>query len=585
MHYGDLVAVYAKLQQTTKRLAKTKIVAEVISSTAAHELPKVILLLQGRVFPSYDERKIGVASKLVMKAIALAAGIAQPKVEQEWSKLGDLGSVAAQVIKGKKQHTLSARDLTVEKVFANIQKLATLSGSGSVDQKVRLVAELLTAATPEEAKYIVRTVLEDLRVGVGEGALRDGIVWAVFGDELQLQYDEKKGDIHPTDRKAYNEKVALVQRAYDLCNDFAEVAAVAKEQGEEGLAKVTMAIGKPMKVMLFQKVNSIMEAFAAVGRPAAFEYKYDGFRIVIHRDGDKVTLYTRRLEDITKQFPEVVQYVKKQINGSRFVLDAEAVGFNKSTGKYLPFQSISQRIRRKYDIDKLAALMPVEVNVFDVLSYGGESYLGRSFVERRKLLEQIVTPHAKKLVLARQLVTDSEREAEEFYQEALRAGEEGVMAKNLEGIYKPGSRVGYGVKVKPVMETLDLAIVAAEWGEGKRAGWLTSYLLACRDPDTGELLEVGRVSTGVKELEESGVNYAQITEILKEQIISAQGKMVRVKPMLVIEVNYEEIQQSPTYSSGFALRFPRFVRLREDKDVSDISTIDQVERLYATQER
>src|SRR3989344_1304299 len=243
MHYGDLVAVYAKLQQTTKRLAKTKIVAEVISSTAAHELPKVILLLQGRVFPSYDERKIGVASKLVMKAIALAAGIAQPKVEQEWSKLGDLGSVAAQVIKGKKQHTLSARDLTVEKVFANIQKLATLSGSGSVDQKVRLVAELLTAATPEEAKYIVRTVLEDLRVGVGEGALRDGIVWAVFGDELQLQYDEKKGDIHPTDRKAYNEKVALVQRAYDLCNDFAEVAAVAKEQGEEGLEKVTMAIG------------------------------------------------------------------------------------------------------------------------------------------------------------------------------------------------------------------------------------------------------------------------------------------------------------------------------------------------------
>lgn len=582
MHYRDLSAVYTKLEQTSKRLGKTKIVADFLAAAPRAELPHLILLLQGRVFPSYDERKIGMAAKLVMKSIALSAGMPTATVEKEWGKLGDLGLVAAALIAKKKQVTLVARELNVEKVFANIRKLATLEGTGSVDQKVKLVAELLTAAKPEEAKYVVRTVLEDLRVGIGEGVLRDAITWAAFGDGLKLNYNSEKAEIKPDNREAYNATVAVVQRAYDLCNDFAEVAKIALAHGEEGLRKVTLGVGKPVKVMLYQKAKSIAAAFEAVGKPAAFEYKYDGFRIILHRDGDTITLFTRRLENVTAQFPEVVHYVRKFVKGQRFILDSEAVGYDKQTGKYLPFQSVSQRIRRKYGIGKLADELPVEVNVFDVLFYGGESYLDTPFQERRKLLEQICDQQPKKLVLAKQLITDNEREAERFYQAALAAGEEGVMAKNLEGMYKPGSRVGYGVKVKPVMETLDLVIVGAEWGEGKRAGWLTSYTVACRDPDTNELLEVGRVSTGVKELEESGVHYGQITELLKPLIIG-EGKEVKVKPEILIEVRYEEIQQSPTYQSGYALRFPRFVRLREDKNVDDASTLEQMEKLFYEQ--
>lgn len=585
MHYRDLTAFYAQLEQMPKRLGKTKIVADLLAATPAKELPHLILLLQGRVFPSHDERKIGMAAKLVMKAIALSAGIPAAKVEEQWSKLGDLGTVAEASITRKKQATLASQDLTLQKVFMNIRKLATLEGHGSVDQKVKLVAELLTSATPAEAKYIIRTVLEDLRVGVGEGVLRDAIAWSAFGDALKLNYNPEKAEIKPENREEYNATLALVQRAYDLCNDFAEVAAIAKEHGEEGLRSVALSVGKPVKVMLYQKAKSIVDAFEAVGKPAAFEYKYDGFRIIIHRDGDKITLFTRRLEDVTIQFPEVVQYVKKHLKGTRFIIDSEAVGYDKASGKYLPFQSVSQRIRRKYGISKLADELPVEVNVFDVLSYGGESYLDRPFQERRKLLEQVLDQQPKKIVLAKQLITDNEREAEQFYQEALAAGEEGVMAKNLEGIYKPGSRVGYGVKVKPVMETLDLVIVGAEWGEGKRAGWLSSYVIACRDPDTGEFLEVGRVATGVKELEESGVNYNQITELLKPFIIGEHGKEVTIKPDLIIEVSYEEIQRSPTYGSGYALRFPRFIRLRDDKGLDEVSTLEQVERLFYEQER
>jgi len=585
MQYQELSTVYAQLEATSKRLEKTKIVSELLKKTQEKNLGQVIILLQGRVFPTYDERKIGVAAKLVIKAIALASGISQDKIEKEWSKLGDLGLVVELFIKNKQQATLTTTTISVEKVLQNIQKLSTVEGMGSVNVKIKLIAELLTSATPQEARYIVRTILEDLRVGVGEGVVRDSITWMAFGDSLQLNYDAEKKEIKPENREEYNATTAIVQRAYDLCNDFSKVAMIAKNEGKEGLQKVSLNVGTPLKVMLYQKAQSIADAFKALGKPVAFEYKYDGFRIVIHKEGDKVKLFTRRLDEVTTQFPEVVKTVLECVTAEKVILDSEAVGYDKQTGKYLPFQAISQRIRRKYDIAKLAESMPVEVNVFDILSHDGKSYLDTPFQERRKLMEKITKQKPKHLVLAKQLITDNEKEAEAFYQEALASGEEGVMAKKLDGVYKPGSRVGYGMKIKPVMETLDLVIVGAEWGEGKRAGWLSSFVIACRDPDTGEFLEVGRVATGVKELESSGVNYAQITEILKPYVIEEKGREVRIQPTLVIEVNYEEIQKSPTYASGFALRFPRFIRLREDKGAEDISTLEQVEHLYYGQRK
>jgi DNA ligase-1 len=401
-----------------------------------------------------------------------------------------------------------------------------------------------------------------------------------------VNYDSESNSINPENRELYNAYVEAVQEAFDIINDFSEVATLAKLSGLKGLKSVQIKVGKPLKVMLYPKVADIAEAFERVGRPAAFEYKYDGFRIQIHKQKHakkNILIFTRRLDEVTDQFPEVVDYVAEHVKGSSFILDAECVGFDPNSKKYLPFQSISQRIKRKYDIESVSKQFPVEVNVFDILSFEGESLIKNTFKSRRELVEKIISPVPFKIIPAKQLITCDSEEAQRFYESALKAGEEGIMVKNLEGIYKPGSRVGYGVKVKPVMESLDLVIVAAEWGEGKRSGWLTSFTLACYDPDSGEFLEIGKVGTGMKEKTELGVSFEQLTALIKDFIIDEKGRNVKVNPKVVIEVNFEEIQKSPTYSSGYALRFPRLTRIRDDRKADECSDLALVEELYSSQ--
>ncbi len=583
MKYLELASVYEKLESTSKRLEKTHLIAELLKKTEIEELGMLMLLLQGRVYPAWDERKLGVASRIVLKAINVAAGISVDKIEDEWKKKGDLGIVAEEFTGKKKQSTLFSSSLDVSKVFENLKKLADAEGAGAVDRKVQLIAELLTSAEPLEAKYIVRTVLGELRVGVGEGSIRDAIVWAFFGDKLKLKYDKSENDLNMNDeeREEYNKYVNAVQESLDVTNDFSKTAEIAKTKGIDGLRDVELVVGNPIKVMLYQKAKDIEDAFETVGKPAALEYKYDGFRLQIHRNKNNILLFTRRLEDVTKQFPDVVKVVRECINSDEFILDAEVIGIEPKTGKWLAFQSISQRIKRKYDIIQMSKEIPVIVNIFDAVYVNGKSLIKKPFRERRALLSSIVKEIPEKLCLAKEILTDNIKEAERFYNEALDMGNEGIMVKGLEMPYKPGSRVGYGVKVKPIMETLDLVIVRAEWGEGKRVKWLSSFTIACRAGDS--FLEVGRVGTGIKEKEGEGVTFKELTKLLKPLVIGETGREVRVKPFVVVEVNYEEIQKSPTYSSGFALRFPRLVRVRNDKNISEASDLEVVKRLYRGQ--
>ncbi len=586
MKYSELVSVYGELDKTTKRLDKTNAIANFLRKVKADDIELVMLLLQGRIYPKWDDRKIGVASKLVLKAIVIATGIDSAKVETMWRKEGDLGAAAEKLVGKKKQATLFSQDLSVSKVYKNLQSLSTLEGAGTVDKKVKLIAELLTSASPAEARYIVRTVLEEMRVGVGEGTLRDAIVWAYFWDELGLEIDTEKGVAWTKEFKKDKEKwnnyldcVNKVQEALDVTNDYAKVALVAKEKGVKGLDKIELKVDKPIKAMLYQKAADFEDAFERVGVPAAFEYKYDGFRIQIHKKGN-IVLYTRRLENVTHQFPDVVSAVEKNIKSDNFILDAEIVGVSK--GKFLAFQNISQRIKRKYEIEKMVKEIPVMVVLFDAMSIDGENLLKVNFSDRREKLKGIVKESKGKLELAKQVITSKVGEAKKFYEDALKVGNEGVMAKNLSAPYKPGSRVGYGVKIKPIMETLDLVIVGAEWGEGKRSKWLSTFVVACQDED-GQLLEIGKVGTGIKEKAEEGTSFEELTELLKPLITAEDGKEVKVKAKIVIEVNYEEIQKSPTYNSGYALRFPRLVKLREDKPVDEVSSLDMVEELYFDQ--
>ncbi|MFH1063591.1 MAG: ATP-dependent DNA ligase [Candidatus Woesearchaeota archaeon] len=583
MDYKKLVALYQEIEATSKRLEKTFLVSQFLKDSDVDDIPLITLLLQGKVFSSFDSRKLGVATRMVIKSLNKSLGIPPDKIENEWKHTGDLGLTAENLTRKKKQVTLFNQTLTISKVFNNLRKLAEMEGAGTVNHKVALISELLTSASPEESRYIIRTVLEDLRVGIGEGVLRDAIVWAFFDDSIHVNYDVEKKSISPENRELYSAYVEAVQGAYDIINDFSEVAQLAKVSGLQGLKAINIKVGKPVKVMLYQKARNIEDAFERVGKPAALEFKYDGFRIQIHKVGGKISIFTRRLEEVTFQFPEVTEYVKKYVEGDEFILDAECVGYEPGSKRYLPFQSISQRIKRKYDIDKVAKDFPVEVNVFDILSYGGESLLKRPFSERRERIEKMVTQTPYSIITAKQIITDDLAAAQEFYAQALASGEEGIMAKKLDGIYKPGSRVGYGVKVKPVMESLDLVIVAAEWGEGKRSGWFTSFTLACFNHDTGEFMEIGKVGTGVKEKVELGVSFEELTNLLKPVVIKEKGRNAEVKPTVVVEINFEEIQKSPTYSSGYALRFPRVIRIRDDRAPEECSDMGLVEDLYLNQ--
>ena len=567
MKYEKLAELYDELSSTTKRLKKTEILAKFLKVLSEDDRD-VLYLLLGDIYPEYDERRIGISHQLAIRAISKSTGIDAKDVVKKWREVGDLGKVAEDFSKHKKQHTLHKHILTTEKVLENLRKLPELEGKGSVDKKLALITELLSSATPIEALYLVRTLIGSLRMGVKESTIRDAMAEAFF--------------------KEKNKSGKEIQKAIDKSNDIASVFDIARHGKTAGFDKLHIEVGKPIKVMLAQKAKNIKDAFDRVGKPAAVEYKYDGFRMLVHKKDDKVILFTRRLENVTKQFPEVINYVKKYVKGKSFIIDSEAVGYNRKTKVYTPFQKISQRIRRKHNVEKLQEELPVELNVFDILYYNGKSMLEVPFRKRTELIRKIVKNHPYKIICAKQIITSSEAKAKAFYKKALKDHQEGVMFKNLDAKYQPGSRVGHMLKVKPEERDLDLVIVGGEYGTGKRSGNLSSFILACYDPDKKKYLEIGKVGTGIKEKatkESGGISFKELTEKLKPHIESEKGRKVKIKPSVVVAVTYQEIQHSPNYDSGFALRFPRFTVMRPDKGPKEANTLEDVKRSFEDQKR
>jgi DNA ligase-1 len=531
MDYKLLCDYYEKLEGESSKLGKTKILAELFSKSSSEELEKIVFLVQGIVYPKYTQLELGIATQLMIKAMSKAYGISEDKIEEEFAKLGDLGLVAEKLSKSKKQVTLLRKTLTVEKVFEELRKLPLLSGEGSQEKKILTIYHLLLMAEPKEAKYVVRTILGELRIGVAEGLIRDAIVEAFL----------------PTKTKEEKEKSEeAVDYAWNILSDFSIVAKIAKEKGVEGLKNVKIEIGRPIQVMLGEKAESIEEV----------------------------------VEEVTKQFPDLVELCRKGIKAEECVIEGEAIAVEPNSNTPMAFQVLSQRIHRKYDIEKMVKKIPIQIHLFDIVYLNGEMLINKPLFERRKILESIIEVIPGKFELAKQLITKDVKKIEEFYNEALNAKQEGLMLKVLNSPYRFGRHVGGWYKIKPTMENLDLVIVGATWGEGARANWLTSFELAVRDPDTGNFLRCGMMSTGLTEEE-----YEMMTEMLKPLIIQEKGKEVKVKPKIVIEVKYQEIQKSPNYESGYALRFPAFVRIRDDKGPEEADTIDRLIELYKSQGR
>lgn len=557
MLYSKLAKLYEDIGSTTKRLEKIDILSKFLEYLPQED-KDVIYLLTGNIYPEYDEKKIGISNQLIIKAISKSSGDSPDKIVQEWKKIGDLGKVAEKLIKSKKQSTLFTKSyLTTKKVLENLRKLPELEGEGTVDKKLSLITELLIAASPLESLYLTRTILGDLRIGIQESTIRESLSKAFFNSDK----DSSK----------------IIQEAIDNLNDLAEIFAIAKKGEINEFKKIELKVGRPIKVMLAQKAKTLEDGFKEVGKPCAIEYKYDGFRLIIHKKNSEIKLFTRKLENVTNQFPEAVEYVKKYVEGDSFILDSEAVGFDRKTKEYTPFQAISQRIRRKYDIEKIREELPIEISVFDILHYNNKSLIKEPFEKRTQLIKKIIKETPYKIVSSKQIITDNLKEAEKFYKSALKDNQEGVMMKNLSAIYQPGSRVGHMLKIKPSEKDLDLVITGAEYGTGKRSGWLSSFILSCKGKEELEFLEIGKVGTGIKEKDEQeGVSFNELNDLLNPLIIQEKGKEVQIKPKIVVAVTYQEIQQSINYNSGWALRFPRITALRLDKHLSEIATLDEI---------
>jgi DNA ligase-1 len=566
MDYSILVETYEKLEAIPSKLEKTRIIANLLSKTPAEDIPEIVPLLQGRVFPKFLGYELGIATQMMMRAISKTTGFSLKDIEKKFKETGDLGLTAEYFVRSKKQVTLLRKKLTVETVFNNLKKLALITGAGSQEKKLSLIAELLASAEPKEARYIVRTILEELRVGVAEGILRDAIVRAFLIKEGASKEEIKKA-------------TEIVDYAWNILSDFGEIAKIAKEEGINGLKKVKIELGRPIQVMLGLAAKSIEDVVKEFGKVIA-EWKYDGMRCQVHKKGDKIWLFTRRLEDVTKQFPDLVKLCRECLEPEECIVEGEVLGIDPKTKLPLPFQVLSQRIHRKYEIEKMVKEIPIQMNLFDVVYVDGRVLFNEPLYKRRKILEKIVKIKEEKFQLTKGIITDDVKKLEEFYHKALNAKQEGLFLKVFDSPYVFGRHVGGWYKIKPIMETLDLVIVGAEWGTGARAKWLSSYVLACRDPDTGNFLPCGMMGTGLTEEQ-----FQTMTDTLKPLIVEEKGRKVVTKPKVVVEVGYQEIQKSPNYESGFALRFPRLIRIRDDKSPEDADTIQRVKELFKSQGR
>ncbi|KUG21010.1 MAG: ATP-dependent DNA ligase [Methanomicrobiaceae archaeon] len=530
-----------RLEGIAGRLESIDVVSEILPGLSDDDLPIFVRFIMGRVFPDWSPLKLGIGPNLLYEAVAYVVGTRKGAVREKINTLGDAGLAVEDLLATKEQTSFFLQEMDLIEVYRDFERIAIAEGHGSQREKLRIVRKLFANMRPLEGRYLTRLMLEELRIGMGEGNVRDAIA------------------------KAFSVEIPLVEHAHQAMNDLGEVARLAR-QGPEALKSVRIEVFRPVKMMLAQQ-GTIAEMIADHGE-VAIENKYDGSRLQFHKKGDVCRIYSRKLEDVTVGLPDIV-HLLRNATGRDVILDGETVAIRE--GRPMPFQYVIRRFRRKHGVDLMREKIELVPYIFDILYLDGETLIDLPFERRRSILEEVLSDH-----IAPQYRSSDVDETEGIYRDALLAGHEGIMVKVLSSQYRPGIRGRQWIKVKPGVDTLDLAVVGGEWGEGRRAGFFGSFLLACMDQ--GQLLTVGKVATGI-----SDEMLASLFALFKDKVIAQKGKEVTFEPEYVFEVGYSEIQTSPNYSSGFALRFPRFVRLRDDKSVDEIETLDLIRERHRRQ--
>jgi DNA ligase-1 len=519
--FSTFAEVCKALESTAKRTQKVKILADFLKTLQEDEIIPAITFVTGRPFPESDERVLDIGGQMAWKI--------NPKTGQS---------------------TLVSKPVTILDVYQTFDQISKASGPGARLRKKTILDTLISRLPEFEAEYLLRIIFGEMRIGVVEGVVLEAIAFAT-----QIQLD-------------------LVRRTYMLLGNLGDVAKICLTRGTAAVQALCVELFVPIKPMLAEMAQDVKEVFKEHGGITAFEYKYDGARIQIHRKNEKIRVFSRRLTDVTSSLPDIVQIVKDRILGLEFLIEGEVIAIGHS-GRPVPFQDLMRRFRRVHEVQSMVMEVPLRLFLFDIIYLNGKMQIDVPYDERWTQLEQLVSSD----LLATRLVTSDVDEAQRMMESSIMSGHEGLMAKALKSKYTPGVRGKNWFKVKPV-NTVDVVIVAADWGSGRRREWLSNYHLAVRDDQSGEYLVVGKTFKGLTDDE-----FSILTKRLLRIKTRESGYTVVVKPSIVVEVAFNEIQRSPHYKSKFALRFARITQFRDDKRPEDADTLLGLEHLYENQFR
>jgi len=577
----ELATTLDRIESTTKRLEMVELISDLLRR-ADDDIRETVFLLQGKVAPDYEGIELGIAEKIAIRAISSQSGKSEDEIEDELVRKGDLGKIAEELLRTKKQSALFTEELTVKRVFNTLLKLAGETGGGSQTRKLQYLQDLLQNAEPVEVRFIIRIVTGKLRVGVADMTIVDAIASA-FGSREQSD---------------------IVENAFNVMPNLAELAYRAMNYGIDSLASIKLVPGIPIRAMLAERLPSLKDILDRMGGKFAIEYKYDGLRVQVHKVGDRVELFSRRLERITSQFPDIVKEMKQRIKAETAIMDGEAVPYNLETNEMLPFQEISRRRGRKYDLDETMERIPVVVFLFDVMMLNGKSLLDFPYTERRMNLVSNISEGERVRIAKSKIVTDVES-AELFFNEALEAGCEGIVAKSVESksVYKAGAREFLWIKYKreyqlEMEDTVDLVVVGAFAGQGKRSGGYGALLMAAYSKEDDKFKTICKLGSGF-----SDEQLENLPRMLRDYLIPAKDRRVESSieadfwftPSLVLEVKGAEITLSPMHTcckdvvrkdAGLAIRFPRFTgRWRKDKEPEEATTEQEILEMYHSQKK
>ena len=580
MLFRELADTYERLEATSSRLEMTDILAEAFRRFDPAEIRMAVYLTQGQLYPDFNPVKLGMADKMILKAIAFASGVSETKVQEIMLREGDPGLVAQLAFQNRKQTTLFSEPLTLRRTYQTLEAIARAEGGGSQDLKIKLMSKLLSDASSSEAKFLSRVITGRMRLGVSSMTVLDALAVAF----------------------ASKEERDAVERAFNVSSDLGLVAEEMAMHGLEGVKGIHVKVNRPLRAMLAERMSSPEEILEKMGGTCAFEYKYDGVRLQAHICRGEVRLYSRKLDELTSQFPDVVAGLKMTVRAESAIVEGECVPVDLNTGEFLPFQEVSHRRGRKYGVAEAIEDYPVKLCLFDCILKEGEDLTDRPFLERREALRTMVTPDDS-VVLSEIRVLSSAEEAQKFFQEAIKDGCEGLMAKSVtdSSVYRAGNRGFLWIKYKKeyrseMNDTVDLAVVGAFAGRGKRKGFYGALLMATYDEVSDTFQTACKLGSGFDD-----ANLAAVVEMLSNDRLAERHHLVDSKmaadfwfqPRLVLEVRGAEITLSPIHTcsfgkvradSGLAIRFPRFTgRFRDDKGGREATTSQELLAMYQAQ--